>query len=104
MTQIYIQMAQSVTGNVVLIILLLLVASLIGYLTAWYYSKSIHTSVIKGLEDERAGLRKNVPELNNDIKEFEASVIRLKGEITSLEKQIGDRPRETKGKKKHAKA
>ena len=56
MTQILIQQAQSVAGNVAIIVLLLLVAALIGYLTAWYYSKSIHTPIIKGLENEREGL------------------------------------------------
>ena len=54
MTQLFILLAQSVTGAVITIIALLLVAVIIGYFTAWFYAKSVYTPVIKGLEAEKA--------------------------------------------------
>ena len=63
MTQLFIQLAQSVTGAVITIVGLLLVAAIIGYLTAWYYAKSVYTPKIKALEDENAGLRREIDSL-----------------------------------------
>ena len=50
----------SVAASVVLIVILLLVAGLIGYLTAWYYAKSVYTPVIKKLEDEKIQLNREI--------------------------------------------
>ena len=60
MTQLFIQLAQSVTGAVITIVALLLVAAIIGYFTAWLYAKSVYTPVIKGLETDKANLIKQV--------------------------------------------
>ena len=67
MTQLFIQLAQSVTGAVITIVALLLVAAIIGYLSAWFYAKSVYTPVIKGLEADKAELNKQVAGLKDDI-------------------------------------
>jgi peptidoglycan hydrolase CwlO-like protein len=102
MTQIFIQQAQSVAGNVALIILLLLVAGIIGYLTAWYYSRSIHSPIIKGLEADRNELKKNIEELIDDRKKLEVKIDNLNNNITTLEGQIEEKNKEITHFKKHA--
>jgi peptidoglycan hydrolase CwlO-like protein len=103
MTQIFIQQAQSVAGNVALIVLLLLIAGLIGYLTAWYYSKSINIPIIRGLEAEKADLKTKVAELKDDIKKLEGKIDRLSENISSLQKQIEEREKEIQQYKKDLK-
>jgi cell division protein FtsB len=100
MTQIFIQQAQSVAGNVALIILLLLVAGLIGYLTAWYYSKSIHSPIISGLEEDKKELKKNIDELTGDRKKLVEKIDDLSENIAALEKQLEDQRKETGHHKK----
>ena len=70
MTQLFILLAQSVTGAVITIIALLLVAAIIGYFTAWLYAKSVYTPVIKGLETDKENLNKQVEGLNEDVKKL----------------------------------
>ena len=83
MNSLAIFQVMSVTAAVLLIIVLLLVAGLIGYLTAWYYAKSVYTPVIKKLEDEKAQLNRQITGLKDDI-------VRLKGKIADLEKKVDD--------------
>jgi peptidoglycan hydrolase CwlO-like protein len=73
----------SVPVAVILIIALLLVAGLIGYLTAWYYAKSVYTPIIKKLEDEKV-------QLNREITGLKDNITRLKGKIADLEKKADD--------------
>ena len=82
MTQLFILLAQSVTGAVITIIALLLVAVIIGYFTAWLYAKSVYTPVIKGLETDKADLTKQVAGLKGDI-------IALNGKIEKLNEKAG---------------
>ena len=67
MKPLFILLTQTTTGAVITIIALLLVAAIIGYLTAWYYAKSVYTPVIKGLEADKAELIKQVAGLKDDI-------------------------------------
>jgi hypothetical protein len=67
MTQLFVQLAQSVTGNVITIVALNIVAAAIGYFTAWLYAKSVYTPVIKGLEADKVTLNKQVAMLNDEI-------------------------------------
>ncbi len=60
MNALLVQQIISVPVAVILIIVLLLVAGLIGYLTAWYYAKSVYTPVIKKLEDEKVQLNREI--------------------------------------------
>lgn len=96
MIQLFIQLAQSVTGAVVTIIALLLVAVIIGYFTAWYYAKSVYTPVIKGLEAEKADLIKQVAGLKDDINKLNATVDKLNDKIGKLEKEISEKNAEIK--------
>ena len=102
MTQIFIQQAQSMGGNVALIVLLLLVAAVIGYITSWFYAKSVYTPVIKQLESENEGLRIKVGELNDSKKKLEVQIDNLNEKITSIEGQIEERDKEIKLLKKNA--
>ena len=82
MNALFIQV-MSVPAAVILIILLLLVAGIIGYLTAWYYARSVYTPVIKKLEDEKV-------QLNREIAGLKDKVATLKAKITDLEKKVDD--------------
>lgn len=83
----------SVTSAVILIIVLLLVAGLIGYLTAWYYAKSVYTPVIKKLEDEKA-------ELNREIEGLKDNITSLKGKIEDLDKKVDELDKDVAEKEK----
>jgi peptidoglycan hydrolase CwlO-like protein len=91
MTQLSILLAQSVTGAVLTIIALGIVAAVIGYVTAWYYAKSIYTPIIKGLEAEKADLQKQVAGLKEDIRKLNEKVESLNLRITGLEKDLTER-------------
>lgn len=84
----------SVTAAVILIVALLLVAGLIGYLTAWFYAKSVYTPVIKKLEDEKVQLNREISGLKDDISKLESKVTSLNGKIKDLEKEISDKEKE----------
>lgn len=101
-------LAMSKTGAVVFIIALLLVAAIIGYVTAWFYAKSVYTPIIKGLEAEKAdlqkqvaGLKDEVARLNSRINDLNGKIDELKGKIGNLEEQNASKDkeiRELKGK------
>lgn len=101
MTKLYILLAQSVTGSVIIIVLLLLVAALIGYLTSWFYAKSVYTPVIKGLEDSRRKLSKEVDWLTAEAVEMKEKVTGLEAKVKKLEDQIEEKDRELSGKGSH---
>lgn len=84
----------SVTAAVILIVALLIVAGLIGYLTAWFYAKSVYTPVIKKLEDEKMQLNREISGLKDDISKLETKVTGLNGKIKDLEKEISDKEKE----------
>jgi peptidoglycan hydrolase CwlO-like protein len=101
MTLSFIQLV-SVTGAVITIIALLLVAAVIGYLTAWFYAKSVYTPIIKGLEAEKddllrqvAGLKEDITKLNGNIDDLNEKIAKLEeegkkkdGEINELKSKI----------------
>ncbi len=91
MTQLSILLAQSVTGAVLTIIALGLVAAVIGYLTAWFYAKSVYTPIIKGLEAEKAELIRQVAGLKEDIRKLNENIEGLNQKIVKLEKEIVDK-------------
>lgn len=88
MKELFILIAQSTTGPMIEIALLLLVAVLIGFLTAWYYQKSVFTPIIKGLEAEKEDLNKKIIGLNNDISVFKAKIQELENTVTEKLKEI----------------
>jgi hypothetical protein len=103
MNPLSIFLAQSVAGPVIEIVLLLLVAGLIGYLTAWYYAKSVYTPIIKGLEGDKKELNRQISGLLDDIKKLNGVVDNLNAKIANLEKQLGEKDNEIENLKKAAK-
>jgi peptidoglycan hydrolase CwlO-like protein len=91
MTHLFIQLAQSVTGAVISIVALLLVAAIIGYVTAWFYAKSVYTPIIKKLETEKADLQNQVAGLKNDISKLKEKIEKLNQDITKLENEIAEK-------------
>jgi len=87
MKLLFIILAQSTTGPIIEIVLLLLGAVLIGFLTAWFYQKSVFTPVIRRLETEKEELNRKIEGLNNDIS-------RLNGKIKELETVIDEKNKE----------
>jgi len=96
MTQTLIFLVQSVTGAVITIVGLLLVAAIIGYFSAWFYAKSIYTPVIKGLETDKAQLQKEVAGLKDDISKLNSRVEKLSSQMADLEKDIAAKDKEIK--------
>jgi peptidoglycan hydrolase CwlO-like protein len=96
MIQLFIQLAQSVTGAVITIVGLLLVAAIIGYFTAWLYAKSKYTPVIKGLETDKAALQKEVAGLKDDVSKLKGEAVKLNEKITGLEKEVASKDKEIK--------
>ena len=88
----------SVTAAVILIIALLVVAGLIGYLTAWFYAKSVYTPVIRKLEDEKVQLGREISGLKEDIGKLEKKISGLNEKISGLEKEVADREKEISDK------
>jgi peptidoglycan hydrolase CwlO-like protein len=96
MTQLFIQLTQSVTGAVITIVALLLVAAIIGYFSAWFYAKSVYTPIIKGLEEEKAGLIKQVGDLKDDVNKLNGKVDKLSDKIGKLEEELAEKDKEIK--------
>jgi len=96
MTQLFIQLAQSVTGAVITIVGLLLVAAIIGYFTAWLYAKSKYTPIIKGLEADKAALQNEVAGLKDDVSKLKGEAVKLNEKIASLEKDLAAKDKEIK--------
>jgi len=96
MTLLFIQLAQTVTGAVITIVALLLVAVIIGYFTAWLYAKSVYTPVIKGLETDKAGLIMQVAGLNDDINKLTGKIEKLNDKIGKLEDELVQKDKEIK--------
>jgi peptidoglycan hydrolase CwlO-like protein len=103
MTPSFILLTQSVTGAVITVITLGLVAVIIGYFTAWLYAKSVYTPIIKGLENDKADLIKQVDGLNEDLKKLNGKVDKMNEKITKLEEEIEEKDKEIKHLKKSKK-
>ena len=89
MKLLFILLEQSVAGSVIEIVLLLLVAGLIGYFTAWFYAKSVYTPIIKGLEEEKTELNRQILGLKDDISKLNGTVDKLNGTVDKLNEEIG---------------
>ena len=103
MNPLFILLAQSGAGSVIGIVLLLLVAGLIGYLTAWFYAKSVYTPIIKGLEEDKIELNRQITGLKDDISQLNGTVDKLNEKIGQLEKEIADKEKEIKNLKESTK-
>jgi uncharacterized protein YegP (UPF0339 family) len=94
MTQLFVQLAQTVTGNVMTIVSLNLVAAIIGFLVAWIYARSVFKPVIKGLEADKSDLKNHVARLNNDFNDLTQKVNKLSEKVGILEKESAEKDRE----------
>jgi mannitol-specific phosphotransferase system IIBC component len=79
MTSILSLMAPNKTGAVIEIIIMILLAGVIAFLTAYFYFKPIYLKNIsaletdkKRLEDEAASLRSDISQLNEKILQLES--------------------------------
>jgi uncharacterized protein YegP (UPF0339 family) len=102
MTQLFVQLAQTVTGNVITIVSLELAAAIIGFVIAWYYARSVYTPVIKGLEadktnlnDQVTSLKGELEKLNKKVNTLDEKINRLEQDLASKEKEIADLSAET---------
>jgi peptidoglycan hydrolase CwlO-like protein len=94
MKLLFILLSQSNTWPVIEIVLLLLVAGIIGYFTAWYYAKSVYTPIIKGLEEDKEELNRQILDLKDDISKLNVVVENLNGKIVKLEKDLSGKEKE----------
>jgi uncharacterized protein len=96
MNQLFLQLVQSVTGNVVTIVALEVAAAIIGFLIAWFYAKSINTPIIKGLEADIVSLNKQADKLQGDIAGLNEKADKLSDKVTSLENELTEKDKEIK--------
>jgi peptidoglycan hydrolase CwlO-like protein len=86
----FILLAQSVTTVVIEIVLLLIGAALIGFLTAWFYQKHFYTPIVKRLEAEKVDLNNQIIGLKTDIADLNKQVAGLKSENGKLNEKISE--------------
>ena len=96
MNLLFLQLAQSVTGNVITIVALELVAAILGIVVAWFYARSVYTPVIKGLEADKASLSNQVVKLKDEFGNINEKVNLLDGKIAELEGQVAEKDTELK--------
>jgi hypothetical protein len=89
----FILLTQSVTGAVIEIVLLLLGAAIIGFVTAWFYQKHFYTPIIKNLEAEKA-------DLNNQVAVLKTEKGKLNERILGLERNLEEKGKEIEDLKK----
>jgi uncharacterized protein len=94
MNQLFLQLALSVTGNVVTIVLLDLAAAIIGFVVAWFYAKSVYTPIIKNLEDDRDRLNREVARLRDVISGLNTKSDELDKKIALLEADLENKTNE----------
>ncbi len=88
MDTLVIFLAQTKTVAIIEIILLLLVAGVIGYITAWLYYKSVYTKIINKLQSEKEELNKQIGKLNEDNNELKLHLGKKDEEIEKLKSEI----------------
>jgi peptidoglycan hydrolase CwlO-like protein len=89
-------LAQTVTGAVITIVALLLVAAIIGYFTSWIYAKSVYSPIIKSLENDKAELTRKVSDLKDDVGKLTSRVEKLNEKIVRLEEESSEKDKEIK--------
>ena len=73
-------LAKSTSGAVIEMIILLLVAGLIAYLTAYFYYRAVYTKQINALNEEKQALERRISVMETELKE-------LKEKLAALEKK-----------------
>jgi len=80
-------LAQTKTGAAIEILIFLVVAALIGYLTSYFYYKPIYLKRIHALENDISGLKKEISKMGDRIKELEKTLSMKEEEIKELKKK-----------------
>jgi len=93
---LYIFQITTVTGAVITIVGLLLVAALIGYFSAWFYAKSIYTPITKALENDKAELQREVSILKDEVSKLNGKIDKLNSKIVKLEAEAEEKEKEFK--------
>jgi len=88
METLVIFLAQTKTAAIIEIILLLLVAAIIGFVTAWLYYRSICRKKINILESEKDKLNKQIDKLNEDNGNLKKNLREKENEIEKLNEEI----------------
>jgi uncharacterized protein len=96
MNQLFLQLVQSVTGNVITIVALELAAAIIGFAIAWFYARSVYTPVIKGLESEKTNLNNQVVKLKAEVHNLDKKVNEINEKIVKLEEEKVRKDKEIK--------
>lgn len=86
---IFLTLPKSVT--IIIIVLVLVVAAIIGFYTAWFYSKSKYVPVVEGLEADKAELEKQVQGLTDEVAGLKADNKKLNNKVKKLEKEIAQK-------------
>jgi uncharacterized protein len=94
MTQLFVQLASSVTANVITIVALELAAAIIGFIVAWYYAKSVYTPVIKGLEADKTTLNNKADTLRSEIVGLNEKVNQLSEKADQMEMDLAAKEKE----------
>ncbi len=84
MSTLLIFLAQTKGEATIEILALLLVAAIIGYITAWLYYRSIYTKKIKAAESEKGELKNEISTLNSDKKNLNKSLVEKENENEHL--------------------
>lgn len=84
MTTLISILAQTKTGAIIEIIVLLLIAGCIAYLTAYYYYKSIYLKKIKSLEEEKSDMANKISDLQDELIINKKETAKLKKDILVL--------------------
>jgi uncharacterized protein len=96
MTQLFVQLTSTVTGNVITIVAFEIVAAIIGFIIAWYYARSVYTPIIKGLETDKASLNQKAASLTGELGRLEEKVSKLSEKIDKLESDKAEKDKEIK--------
>jgi predicted flap endonuclease-1-like 5' DNA nuclease len=88
MSVLIILLAQTKSGAIIEILLLLMVAAIIGYMTSWLYYKSIYKKRIKVLESERHEFNNHIINMNADVSNLKRSLGEKHLEIEYLKMDV----------------
>jgi uncharacterized protein len=88
MSQLFVQLAHSVTGNVITIVALELAAAIIGFIIAWLLARSVYTPVIKGLETDKTNLNSQIARLKDEYSTLNEKVNKLSDKTGKLEEEV----------------
>ena len=86
MNPLLIILQQARTSAILEILLILVVAGIIGYLTAYFFYKSVYTRKINFLEGEKTELKKHIDTLFMEKAKLEQTIKDKDSEIESLKK------------------